>query len=139
MTELTSMSHSEAARPLSPTPARVAPQAGSLIDVITSALDDAKAEDIVSLDLKGKSSIADFMVVATGRSDRHVGAAADRVVKALKDLGIPGIRVEGEQTCEWVLVDAGDVIVHVFKPEARSFYNIEKLWSADRPKELRGE
>lgn len=135
---LSSISHVEAVRPLSPAPAALAAGADSLIGVIITALEDAKAEDITSLDLAGKSSIADYMVVATGRVDRHVGAIADRVVKALKDHGVSGIRVEGEQTCEWVLVDAGDVIVHVFKPDARSFYNIEKLWSADRPRDGRG-
>ena len=109
-----------------------------MIRIIITALEDAKAEDITSIDLAGKSSFADYMVVATGRVDRHVGAIADRVVKALKDNGVSGVRVEGEQTCEWVLVDAGDVIVHVFKPDARVFYNIEKLWSADRPKDGRG-
>jgi len=118
---------------------QAAPAAGPLIATILTALDDAKAEDIVTIDLAGKSSIADAMIVATGRADRHVGAIADRVVKALKDKHVSGVHIEGEQTCEWILIDAGDVIVHVFKPETRSFYNIEKLWSADRPKELRGE
>jgi len=107
----------------------------SLTGLIEKVLDDAKAEDIVTFDLAGRSSLADAMIVATGRSDRHVGAVADQVINALKDNGIPGIRSEGMQTCEWVLIDAGDVIVHVFKPEARSFYNLERLWGPERPKE----
>ncbi|MCA0422366.1 MAG: ribosome silencing factor [Proteobacteria bacterium] len=108
---------------------------GSLLETILAALDDAKAEDISALDLEGRSSLADHMVVATGRSDRHVGAVADRVARALKDNGFPTPRIEGLGTCEWVLIDAGDIIVHVFKPEARSFYNLERLWGADRPAE----
>ena len=125
----------KAARPLTRAKALLAPVSGSLLDQITAALDDAKAEEIVTLDLGGQSSIADYMVVASGRSDRHVGSIADRVVNTLKEKGHSGIRVEGMQTCEWVLIDAGDVIVHVFKPDARGFYNIERLWGADRPNE----
>lgn len=136
-TALTHMSPVEAAKPLPPATARMTPQAGSLLRLVTTALDDAKAEEIVTLDLAGQSALADHMVVATGRSDRHVGAIAERVVNLLKENGFSGIRVEGQQTCEWVLIDAGDVIVHVFKPEARSFYNIERLWGADRPAEKR--
>lgn len=108
---------------------------GSLLDTILAALDDAKAEDITALDLEGRSSLADHMVVATGRSDRHVGSVADRVARALREHGFAAPRIEGLGTCEWVLIDAGDIIVHVFKPEARSFYNLERLWGADRPAE----
>lgn len=98
-------------------------------------LDDAKAEDIVSLDLAGKTSLADAMIIATGRSDRHVGAIAERVVSDLKQKGYPPPRVEGMPVCDWVLIDAGDVIVHLFRPEVRGFYNLEKLWGASRPLE----
>jgi ribosome-associated protein len=79
----------------------------------------------------GKSSLADHMVVATGRSNRHVGAIADRIVEDLNKVGVRGIKVEGLPHCDWVLIDAGDVIVHVFRPEVRQFYNIEKMWSAE--------
>lgn len=106
-----------------------------MLDIILATLDDAKAEDIVTLTLGADSSIADHMVVATGRSDRHVASAADRVVHDLREKGFTGMKVEGTGTCEWVLIDAGDVIVHMFKPEARSFYNIERLWGSDRPAE----
>lgn len=103
----------------------------SLIDVVLASLDDAKAEDIVSVDITGKSSLADHMVVASGRSQRHVGAVADQMIKALREAGFDKPRVEGLPHCDWVLVDAGDVIVHVFRPEVREFYNIEKMWQAD--------
>ena len=94
-----------------------------------------KAEDTVEIDLTGKTSIADTMIVTSGRSHRHVGAIADRVIQALKDGGFGSPRVEGLPACDWVLIDAGYVIVHVFRPEVRSFYNLEKMWGADRPHE----
>ena len=103
-------------------------------DVLTG-LDDAKAEEIVQIDLAGKTSIADIMIVATGRSSVHVGSIADRVVKALKGAGMSSPRVEGLPHCDWVLVDAGDVIVHIFRPEVRQFYNLEKMWGGSRPVE----
>ena len=91
-----------------------------------------KAEDTVTIDLTGKTSIADFMVVTSGRSSRQVGAIADRVVEDLRRAGVPDVRVEGMPHCDWVLIDAGDVIVHVFRPEVRAFYNLEGMWA--RPK-----
>jgi ribosome-associated protein len=102
-----------------------------MIDVILECLDDAKAEEIVAVDITGKSSLADHMVVASGRSQRHVGAVADQMITALRDAGFGKPRVEGLPHCDWVLVDAGDVIVHIFRPEVREFYNIEKMWQAD--------
>lgn len=93
-----------------------------------------KAEDSTTIDLHGKSSIGDFMVVASGRSQRHVASVADRVVKDLEESGLRGIRVEGMRQADWVLIDAGDVIVHVFRPEVRKFYNLEKMWAAPRAK-----
>ena len=102
-----------------------------MIDIIVECLDDAKAEAIVAVDITGKSSLADHMVVASGRSQRHVGAVADQVVTALRDAGYGKPRIEGLPYCDWVLVDAGDVIVHIFRPEVREFYNIEKMWQAD--------
>ena len=102
-----------------------------MIDVILECLDDAKAEEIVAVDITGKSSLADHMVVASGRSQRHVGAVADQLVNALRDAGHGKPRIEGLPHCDWVLVDAGDVIVHIFRPEVREFYNIEKMWQAE--------
>ena len=108
---------------------------GKLLGIVCETLDEAKALDIVSIDLEGKSSIADYMIVASGRSTRHVGAIADQVMKALKKETKFRIKVEGLPHCDWVLIDGGDVIVHVFRPEVREFYNLEKMWSADRPDE----
>lgn len=106
-----------------------------LVKDVVHWLDEAKAEEIVTIDLKGKSSFADFMVIATGRTDRHVGAIADQLKQKIKDAGEPHVRLEGMESCDWVLVDAGDIIIHVFRPEVRTFYNLEKMWSAERPDE----
>lgn len=106
-----------------------------LLKKILHWLDEAKAEDIITIDLKGKSSMGDFMVIATGRSDRHVGAIAEQLRKHLKDGGNGHVRVEGLETCDWVLIDAVDIVVHVFRGEVRDFYNLEKMWSASRPGE----
>jgi ribosome-associated protein len=103
--------------------------ASQTLQLVLERLDEMKAEDVVTIDLNGKSSIADQMVVASGRSSRHVGAVADDVVEHLKKSGVKGIRVEGQPHCDWVLIDAGDVIVHVFRPEVRDFYAIEKMWA----------
>lgn len=100
-------------------------------DLILSRLDDDKAQDVVFIDLKGKSPVADGLIVASGRSQRHVGAMADHLLRALKDAGYGRCRVEGMPSADWVLIDAGDVIVHLFRPEVRSFYNIEKIWSVE--------
>jgi len=89
-----------------------------------------KAEDSVVIDLTEKSSIGDYMVVTTGRSQRHVSAVADHLVKDIEDASNSRVRVEGMRQGDWVLIDAGDVIVHVFRPEVRAFYNLEKMWSA---------
>jgi ribosome-associated protein len=105
------------------------------LQLIMGVLEDAKAEDATAIDLAGKTSIADHMVVASGRSDRHVGAIAEQIISRLKDEGYGNAKVEGMPLCEWVLIDAGDIIVHIFKPEVRSFYNLEKMWSGDRPEE----
>ena len=91
------------------------------------SLDDDKAENIVSIDLTGKSPMADFMVVASGRSNRHVSAIAEHLTETLKKNGIAG-KAEGLPQGDWVLVDAMDIIVHVFRPEVRAFYNLEKMW-----------
>lgn len=98
-------------------------------------MENSKAEEIVSIDLIGKTTLADVMIIATGRSNVHVGAIADHLIKACRAAGYPAPRVEGMPHCDWVLVDAGDAIVHIFKPDVRQFYNLEKMWSADRPGE----
>ena len=103
--------------------------------VALACLEDMKAENTVELDLVGKTSIADTMFVTSGRSHRHVGAIADRIIKELKDRGFGNARVEGMPACDWVLIDAGDVLIHIFRPEVRGFYNLEKMWSADRPQD----
>lgn len=103
------------------------------LQAILKSLEDSKAEDITSIDITGKSSLADHMVVASGRSHRHVGAITDHLMRDLKSAGFGTAQVEGLPHCDWVLVDAGDVIVHIFRPEVRDFYNIEKMWSADLP------
>jgi ribosome-associated protein len=100
-------------------------------DLILSRLEDDKAQDVVFIDIKGKSPVADGLIVASGRSGRHVGAMADHLLRALKDAGYGKCRVEGMPSADWVLIDAGDVIVHLFRPEVRSFYNIEKIWSVE--------
>jgi len=105
----------------------------ALEDLILARLDDDKAQDVVFIDLKGKAAIADGLVVASGRSHRHVGAMADHLLRALKDEGYGRARVEGLPGCDWVLIDTGDVIIHLFRPEVRTFYNIEKIWAVDSP------
>ena len=113
---------------------RKAPAASKkLLGLVEKSLDDDKAEDVVAIDLSGKSSIADYMVIATGRSQRHVTAIADRLLDDLKQAGGSNIRVEGLRAGDWVLIDAGDVIVHIFRPEVRTFYNLEKMWRAEHP------
>jgi ribosome-associated protein len=105
----------------------------SLVEGILDCLDSHKAEDLVAIDLRGKSSLTDTLIIATGRSDRHVGAIADHVVKLLREQGLKHIGVEGVPHCDWVLIDAGDVIVHIFRPEVRAFYRLERLWKEEAP------
>ncbi|MGH6954719.1 MAG: ribosome silencing factor [Alphaproteobacteria bacterium] len=98
-----------------------------------SSLDDDQGDGPRVIDLAGKSTIADYMVVVTGRSQRHVSTLAKHLVELLKARGLASVPVEGMARCDWVLVDAGDVIVHIFRPEIRTFYNLEKMWEADLP------
>ena len=107
--------------------------ADKTLNLILSRLDDMKAEETVTIDLRGKSSISDYMIVTTGRANRHVGAIAENVAKSLKESGIKAPHVEGLPNCDWVLIDSGDVIVHVFRPEVREFYNLEKMWTSNEP------
>ena len=109
------------------------PDADKTLNLILSRLDDMKAEETVTIDLRGKSAFSDYMIVTTGRANRHVGSIAENVTKALKETGIKSIHVEGMPNCDWVLIDSGDVIVHVFRPEVREFYNLEKMWTSDKP------
>lgn len=100
-----------------------------VLDIITKALDDMKAEDVSVIDLEGKTSIAGYMVVASGTSNRHVASIAQKIEEALKAAG-RRCSVEGETKADWVLIDAFDVIVHIFRPEVREFYNLEKMWTS---------
>lgn len=106
------------------------PPADDVLKLVEASLDDDKAENTVVVDLSGKTAIADFLVIASGTSQRHVGAMADHIQRRLKGLGLKGIAVEGLNQCDWVLIDAGDIIVHLFRPEVREFYNLEKIWMA---------
>lgn len=102
---------------------------------MVGSLDDDKAEDVVTIDLRGKSSMADYLVIASGRSTRQVGAMADHLLRKVKTEGFGTAAIEGIPQNDWVLIDAGDVIVHLFRPEVRAFYNIEKMWSVTLPEE----
>jgi len=108
------------------------PDAEEILQLILTRLDDMKAEDTLTIDLRDKSSVGDYMVVSSGRSARHVGSVADRVVEDLHKVGVAA-HVEGVPHCDWVLIDAGAVIVHVFRPEVRDFYNLEKMWMTGGP------
>jgi ribosome-associated protein len=114
-------------------PAGTRPSAEEVLQIVLARLDDQKATDTIRIDLKGKTTIADYMVVTCGRSHRHVGAIADNVVDTLRKRGVSRVRVEGLPHCDWVLIDANDVIVHVFRPEVREFYSLEKMWARARP------
>lgn len=118
---------------ISPTAIETERPSAQLVKYVAAWLDEAKAEEIVTIDLAGKSTFGDFMLIASGRNDRHVGAIADMLQKKLKEQGAGKARVEGLEACDWVLIDAGDIIVHVFRPEVRDFYKLEKMWSGDRP------
>ena len=122
-------------KPLPPLSGATAPAGEDIRAVALASLEDMKAENTVEIDLAGKTSLADTMIVTSGRSHRHVGAIAERVIKDLKDKGFGNARVEGLPACDWVLIDAGDVLIHVFRPEVRGFYNLEKMWGADRPQD----
>jgi ribosome-associated protein len=104
-----------------------------LLKIVETSLDDDKGEDIVVIDLRGKSTIADFMVIATGRNSRQLAAMASHLDAKLTKAGIKKISVEGAKTGDWVLLDGGDVVVHLFRPEVRTFYALEKMWGAEMP------
>ena len=123
-----STSHQNGARTLKGAKTANPPQAIELSNLVVEALEDAKAEDIVRLELDGKTAIADEMIIASGRSNIHVSAIADKLSEALKEKGYRDLRIEGQQHCDWVLVDAGDIIVHIFDEENREKYQLETLW-----------
>ena len=124
----TSVVKKKAAAPAPKSPSKKSPTA-QLCDKIAAILDTNKAEQIITLPLIGQCSFADYMIVASGRAPRHVSALADYVADHLKKTGNPPLSIEGQETGDWVLIDAGDVVVHIFRPEIRQFYNIEKMWS----------
>lgn len=104
--------------------------AARALELVLASLEDSKAEDIVTIDIAGKSALGDYMIVVSGRSNRHVTAIAEHLISDVKDDGLGTPSVEGLETGDWVLIDTGDVIIHVFRPEVREFYNIEKMWAA---------
>lgn len=104
-----------------------------LLKIVEKSLDDDKAEDIVAIDLRGKSTIADYMVIATGRNSRQLAAMASHLDEKLTKAGVKRVAVEGQAQGDWVLLDGGDVVVHLFRPEVRTFYALEKMWGAEMP------
>ena len=125
--------------PVAPAAATTAPpnraprapvSAGDLLDTILTSLDDDKAEDIVTIDLRGRSSMADHMVICSGRSSRQVAAISEKLADRLKQGFGLSARMEGKEQADWVLIDTGDVVVHVFRPEVREFYQLEKMWQS---------
>lgn len=100
------------------------------MELVRTSLEDDKGEDITVIDLCGKTTLADYMVIVSGRTHRQVGAMSDHLLRKLKNSGVRGVSVEGMSGGDWVLVDAGDVVIHLFRPEVREFYKLEKLWSA---------
>ncbi len=105
------------------------PSAEKILELVEQTLDDDKAEQIVVIELTGKTEIADYLVIASGTSQRHVGAMTDHIQRRMKGMGLKGVAVEGTGQCDWVLIDGGDIIVHLFRPEVREFYNLEKIWA----------
>lgn len=107
----------------------IASEPGSLHALVLQSLDDDQAQDVVSIPLEGKTAIADHMVIASGRSTRQVTAMAQKLAERIKHAGFGHARIEGLPAADWVLVDAGDIVVHLFRPEVRSFYNLERMWA----------
>ena len=107
----------------------------NLKDIILNTLDSNKALDIISIDLKNKSSMADYMIIASGTSSRHIQSLSEQVLEKLKDNGVENSKIEGKESSDWKLVDGIDLIIHIFNPEKRKFYELEKMWSELIPKE----
>ena len=136
------LSHSDPAtglpvgpRPNNPEAAVGEHRSEEVLALVLKSVDDDKAEDIVEIDLRGRSDVADYMVICSGRSSRQVAAISEKLADRLKQEMRISVRMEGKETGDWVLIDAGDVIVHIFRPEVRAFYNLEKMWAQDRPAE----
>ena len=108
-----------------------------MLEVVLASLDDDKAEEVVTIDIRGRASFADHLVIASGRSGRQVAAMADHLAAKLKGLGLK-IGLEGMGQADWVLIDAGDVVIHLFRPEVRAFYNLERMWSGEAPAKAAG-
>ena len=106
------------------------PVTACLLGLVELSLDEDKAEDIVTIDLAGITDMADFMVIANGGSRRHVGSMANHIQRKIRSTGHKGIKAEGLDNCDWVLIDAGDIIVHLFRPEVRDFYKLDKIWTS---------
>ena len=106
------------------------------LNAVIASLDDSKAEIVFTIDIHGKSALGDYLVIASGRSHRHVGAIADHLLRDLKDKGFGAPRIEGVPGCDWVLIDTGDIIIHLFRPEVREFYGIEKMWQVPELQEI---
>lgn len=117
-----------AAHAPSPPPLPVA-EPGSLLELVLKSLDDDQAQEVVAIPLEGKSGIADYMIIASGRSNRQVASIAEKLAERVKHGGFGSCRIEGLPAADWVLVDAGDIICHVFRPEVRTFYNLERMWA----------
>ena len=111
------------------------PGGDKLLPIILSSLDDDQAQDVINIDLRGKTSMTDAMIICSGRSQRHVGAIADHILRKIKEAGYGRAQVEGLPHCDWVLIDIGDLIVHIFRPEVRDFYKLERMWSVELPSE----
>jgi len=113
-----------------------APSVDALLRQVHAAVEDLKAQDVVEIDVRGKTSVCDFLVIASGTSTRHVKSIADEVVRKVKELDVQPLGVEGEREAEWVLADLGDVVVHIMLPRVREFYALERLWTVgDQPPE----
>jgi len=112
------------------------PDPDQILELVTSSLDSDKAEDVVAIPLQGKSSMADHMVIASGTSSRQVAAMAEHLERRLKQAGVEVLGLEGMRQADWVLIDANDVIIHLFRPEVREFYGLERMWANDGPQEI---
>lgn len=120
---------------IEPVPSAASDRA-ELRELVEASLSDDKAVEPLTLDLRGKTTIADYMVIATGTSQRHVASMAQKLVQRLKAAGISGVAIEGGEAADWLLIDAGDVVVHLFRDEVRGFYNLEKLWGMTPPERM---
>lgn len=133
------MSHSNNAHVIKTVLPKPPPSADAMLAQVRVAVDNLKAKDVVEIDVRGKTSVCDFLVIVSGTSTRHVKSIADEVVKMVKQLDVQPLGVEGEREAEWVLVDLGDVVVHVMLPRVREFYALERLWTVgDQPPEAIG-